>query len=160
MRSSLIFAGVALLVLAVAVLLLEGCKPASSPQRETARAAVTVAAEAVHALDVECARIVRARADRALGEKCDAFYRNARAVLVGSAHAVDAWAADDARRDVTCVVVNVARELAVLAREIAGKGGKPLAVVDDALSLAGTLGECHPVEADVLASSSDAGGDR
>lgn len=158
-RPALVFAAIAGLAFAFGLLFLDGCKPPSVPEREAARAAVMVSAEAVHAFDVECARVVRATKDRELGEKCDAFYRRARPSLVATAVVVDAWSSPDTRADVTCVVVNTGHELALLARELAGKGGKALPLVDDALRLVSLLGECHPVETDAI-EASDAGGDR
>lgn len=144
LRPALLFAALAFVF---GLLLLDGCKPPSIPERDAARAAVIVSAEAVRSVDVECARVVRATGDRELGEKCDAFYKPARASLVAAGVVVDAWASEETRRDVTCTAVNVARELAVLSRELAGKGGKPLPVVEDALRLVAFLGACHSLDA-------------
>lgn len=160
LRPALLFAAIAGVAFAFGLLLLEKCKPPAIPERDAARSAVVVASEAVRAFDVECARVVRATKDRALGEKCDAFYRPSRAALIAAANVVDAWASEPTRRDVTCTAVNVARELAVLSRELAGKGGKALPIVDDALRLVAFLGECRPVETDVLETVTDAGGDK
>lgn len=142
-RSALLFAGIGLLAAFVALFLLDGCRPASTPERETARAAVTLTSEAVKALDAECAAVVRLTEDRELGERCDDVYVSARAVLVGAAVGVDAWQDTTTRGDVTCVVVNVTRELAMLARELAGKSGRRmLATVEDAARFAALLGTC------------------
>lgn len=144
LRSVALFAGLALIAL-VAALSLEGCAGVKAPdvQREAARASLLTSAEAIKALDAECARVVRATKDRDLGERCDTFYRGARAVLVGAGTIVDAWAEGDTRQSITCTVVNVAHELALIAREVTTKGGKELAVVGDAIALAGRLGACE-----------------
>jgi len=148
MRAVLIFVGLALFGGMLAIALLDGCLPAKAPdvERETARAAVLTVAEAVRVVDVECARIVRATGDRELGAKCEAFHVPARAALVGAGSVVDAWGELEQRRGVTCAVVTVARDLALLAREMAGKGARALPVVSDALSLVGRLGSCSSPE--------------
>lgn len=132
----------ALAVLIFAALaILSRCTP-STVQREAARAAVVTLSAAVHEADVECARVVRATSDRALGERCDAGYVAARATLIVAATGVDAWSAPEARTHVTCAVVNVARELAIMSRVIAASGGRSLPIVDDAIALASSLGVC------------------
>lgn len=120
------------------------CTPAQSAdvQRETARAALLTAADAVHALDVECARVTRATGDKELAELCIASYKATRASLVGAALVVDAWGEAPTRANITCTAVNVGHELALLARAIAGKGGRELEVTADALALVAMLGGC------------------
>ncbi len=142
-RSLLVFAGFALIVgwILAGILAVSGCAPLVA-EKVIARAAVLSAAEAVRASDVECARLVRATGDRALGEKCDATYTAARASLIVAGTAVDTWENVGSRKSVTCALINSTRELALLEIEIVGKGGKALRVIDDARAIASKLGAC------------------
>lgn len=117
---------------------------AGAVARETARGAVTVAADAVGKSDVACAAIAMAAKDKPLAQKCAAVYDVARTSLISAAIAVDTWDDASSRSQVTCAVVDVVRGLADIGRELKTRGVDPrvLAALDDAQALAKLLGAC------------------
>lgn len=112
--------------------------------RETARGAVTVAADALVKADAACAALVASTRDKALGERCDAVYKVARTSLVSAAIAVDTWDSASSRADVTCVVLDTAAGLGAIGKELKAKGGEAKAIeaIDDAVALSKLVGAC------------------
>jgi hypothetical protein len=119
------------------------CRPPEYPAaREAARGALLTASEAVRIADVECARVVRATGNRPLGELCDERYTMARAVLITAASAVDVWERVEARRTVTCAVIDATASVQGIMAAVKAAGGRELPIVDDAVALAQALGRC------------------
>ncbi len=145
----LIAVAISVLISGPLAVVLSACHPPSAKSteavaRETARAAVTISADAVSRLDQACSIVVLAAKDKALGEKCDAVYKTARQSLILAAIAVDTWDSAASRQDVTCRVLAVAAGLADIGRELKAKGaaGDTVKAIDDAVSFSRTLGTC------------------
>jgi hypothetical protein len=112
--------------------------------RDTARAAVQLGVVAVQKGDEACAAIVALRKDRALGERCDAFYVGARKSLIVAATIVDTWDSATSRAEVVCRVVIITQGLADVTSELRAKGAAidALKSAEDAISFAKNLGMC------------------
>ena len=137
-------AGLALLAAWLLVHLL-GCGatlPGNVAGRETARAAVLTTTAALKAADEECAAVVLRTRDAALGERCDRAYTATRLSLVTVAITVDAWDEAATRSSVTCACVDAAAALVAMVQDVRARGGRELAIVEDAATLARMLGTC------------------
>lgn len=121
---------------------------APQAQRETARATVIALAEATRLGDLTCATVAtnqglsdRAKA-KATAERCADAYDAMRPSLLLAAAKVDDW--DAGRRlDVVCSVLALAEPLSNVASAIRNAGGKVPTIIEDAIKLTRTLGECR-----------------
>lgn len=134
----LVFVAVAMLASGV----VSACSSAPVTPREQARGAVLAVAEAVHVADETCASVALARHDRDLASTCADAYDEARAALVATATAVDAWDDATTRTSVLCRTAAAVRGLEAISYAVRAAGASVPPIVDDALALASALGRC------------------
>jgi hypothetical protein len=112
-------------------------------ERPQARAAVLAVSQAVQTADEVCAAVALAKSDRPLALRCAEAYTKARASLLATASAVDAWEKSSTRDSVTCALVEAVPHLRTMGEAIRDGGGRVPPLLDDALALVEVLGSCE-----------------